>query len=569
MGTAITVVPGNPPTEQVRPKTWLDMRHPEYTANLARWVFTWDVYTAGVLDNLETYLIKKMRGESPEAYQQRLKIADFTAHMATIVDSLCGSLASSDHETQRVFTGPDNQGGLGSITDPTTVIGKLWLRASADGASYPSVWKTLATYLVALHKAWIVADADKDGNPRICVLSPKAVVNWRSGPYGLEEVLVCDHVDTRKSIQDDPAKQEQYVLYTLAGWSRWTVSKDGLPMELDHGDYRFVDRDGNPTLPIFNVELPLKRPVGYMLARKNNAIFNLESSRDFLLWTANFPKLNIFAIDDDFDAIVAELDKGSNLLQNDPSAGGQGHNYIAPPTANAEITSKTIEEKRNELYAIGFRDYADATPQADRVTATQVTTDSQKGIHAFLLHLADAVDSAENETLLRIEQIVDKTVTKFVTSVKRSDKFTPLDPQLTIQNRVARYFGKDGVVPVGKTTLLAVAKQIADLDGVPVDDTELESAVEAKSLSLALAAANQLDVAPAELRVQLMLKIFVAAGLLDDKMQVTMADGSSRSLMDVITEQARALADAEDQATIRQAENPVPSFGGGNGGGGF
>ena len=101
------------------------------------------------------------------------------------------------------------------------------------------------------------------------------------------------------------------------------------------------DRSGRKTPPVFSARLTFPTEIGYLQARRANALFNQENSLDFLLWIACFPKFLADVINKDdgsfdeelYGAIEKAFKEGSNLI---PGSGGK---YVAPPMDPAKITA--------------------------------------------------------------------------------------------------------------------------------------------------------------------------------------------------------------------------------------
>jgi hypothetical protein len=538
--------------------------HPEYAAGVARWAYARDHYTGAVVETgkVQRYLIRKASGENAEAYKERCALADYTNHFATVADSLVGMMGAVEANANRIFNTEEGV-GLGDPLDADTPIGRLWRSADPDGHGYLTIFKRLATELVTLHTAWVMVDS-VDGDPQIRILPATAVPNWRFGRYGLEEALIVEEIDVRQSLQQVPVAQSRYVHLTLEGWQRYRLSENGVPIALadmaagDFGRWYFEDPNGRRQLPLFRVVLPMRREVGYQLARKANAIFNRESERDHLLRTANFPKLVLAAADNLFTTLIGDLTKGANVLQEDPGHAGGGHRYIAPETGPASVAGETLKRKVEEFYVTAAREYGDAAQQR---TATEVRQDVSTGVGAFLQHLRVALDDAENAALWRIEQVLKPNDRNYwyIANVERSEDFLPADPETVLKRQAAMAFGEGRSVPLGKKGMLAVARQVAAYQGIAIDDAELEAAVEVRGILDVLQQTADLDL-PALARVELAMKLLAANGMIDPDAEVEMAEGEKRSLGEVLREQALRLAEARDEARRREAELVTPPF---------
>lgn len=550
---SIISVPDVALPDQAAAKNWLDFQHPCYERDNAKWTYAWEHYTGEVLNSqrIRNYLIRRNVGESGDSYNERLRLVDFTNHLATVVDSLVGILVGKEADAARRFAkdGEDAKdgSGLGTPADSDSPIGRLWRDADGSGTAWLTLFKQLAGMLCLTHKAWGIVTAP-DGNPIVRFLPPGCVDNWFYDPEdgGLSEVKVYEQVDTRRSIQDSPKLVDTYIVYSRGGWQRWRTNKDGEPEMMngpqDSGTYTFEDRRGRPCLPIFEIELPLRRPVGYLLARKQNTIFNLESGRDFLLWIANFPKLFVSAGNDLFQKIRAALQEGHNVLQEDP-ASARGHHYDAPPTTSAAIANDVLERKVEEFYITAFREYGDAARER---TATEIKQDVAAGVGAFLQMLKAALDDAENNVYHRVEQILwpNNPDRWFVASVERSEDFTLSDINLLVGRMRERYFPAGESVPVGRTAQIGIAKQIADFEGLDVKDEEVELAVDIANIKALAQILPEFKLPPLA-QARLALRVLEATGIVNPDENIEGADGERSSLRDTLLQQ---LEDAAEQA---------------------
>jgi hypothetical protein len=347
---------------------------------------------------------------------------------------------------------------------------------------------------------------------------------------------------------------KQWVRYRPEGWQRYRVDMEGKPVALvgdgNAGTYNYTDRLGRPSLPIFQAQLPLDRPVGYLMARKANAIFNQESARDHLIRTGNFPRLVYVGTTEAYDTVLNALEKGSSLLHESIEASG-GSRFIAPPVANAQTATEVLKRKVEEFYVTFFREYGDAAAQK---TATEVQHDVAAGVAAFLALLKAALDDAENNALWRIEQTVfpNDSSKWFVAHVERSDDFVPADPDNIVKRTAELVFGTDPV-PVGVDAMVDAAKQIASARGLTINEDQIEQSVKAYALARALSEVPGMELPP-EVKADLMLQMLGANGFVDEEQVTKMADGTSVKTLDLMRKALVAAAQAQADAKARQAE---------------
>lgn len=469
--------------------TWLDYVCDDYAASLDKWVYARDHYTGECASpwRIPSYLVRKKIGETVEAFEERVLLADYTTYFGSVVDTLAGMMASVEPDDNRDF------GLLGDKEDKASIAGRLWMDADGSGNSWSTLWHLAGTDLVGVHDAWVLVEGGTDGrvDSHVRLIPVESVPNYRYQDGVLVEALLKERVDTRTSIEDDPDQkyEEQWVKYTTAGWSRWHKKRDvenktEEPEQLAAGTYSYVTRSGKPTLPIFPIRLPLRRKVGYLMARKANAIFNKESERDHLLRFGAFPILNVFANDVTFKKIVDLLRGGSRVLQVMP--GGTAHSYAAPDTAPATVLTETISQKEKAYYATAFREFGMSAQSPgrggrDRVTATEVRHDAATGVAAFLSLLKSAIDNAENQALWLLEQTAfpGQQGKWGKAEVARSSDFAPFDVNETIERLRDRYVGPQTAVPIGREALIRVVKEIAAWDDIEVNDAEVGKAVDA------------------------------------------------------------------------------------------
>jgi hypothetical protein len=544
-------------------KSWLDFEHVLYSEQWWKWVFARDLYTGDVLndDKITEYLIRKATGESVEAYTERYKLADYTNHLGAVVDALAGMLFAVEEDAKRVLSADEEESPLGDPKDQRSIMGKLWQDADGAGTGFLTVWKQFTIELLINHVAWVMLDTNSAGDPIIRVIPSELVTNWREEEGVMVEALVKEATDIRGSLMDDPDDhvEFQYIHFTTEGWRRLHQDDDGNITSIgDGGEYSYVNSSGIATLPLFRVKLPMKRAVGYSLARKANAIFNKESERDHLLRAANFPKLNVIGTGEVFKKVTSALKKGAIALWNDPKS-PTTHNWIAPDTQSAQIASKVLERKVEEFYVTAFREYGDA---AQERTATEVRQDVSAGVGAFLEMLKSGVDDGEQGILWRLEQqsFPNDRTKWFQATVERSSNFLPIDVGVMIDKMKIRYFGEQETIPVGVTGLRSVVKQIAEWDKITVDDAEIDAAVVVHTIDKTMDMFTMLPV-PAVALADMTVKLLVDLGLVDAEATIEMEGDDPVTVLEFMKEAALRLALAKEERETLAAQTP-PAFGG-------
>jgi hypothetical protein len=500
------------------------------------------------------YLRQRAQGESNEAFRERAEDADYTNHLAAIVDSLVGLMTGVEENAARTWgpaiegaDGRTETGGLGDPKVPGSPAFRLWTNADGRGTSWLSLWAGLAVELSLMHTAWLLVDTTEGGAGVVRMLPPEAVVNWLEDAEGnIVEALIEEHADPRSSLRQKPGSAKRYVELTAEGVQRWRRDDTGNAVALgplEAWGTPFVSAAGEPIVPLRRVTLPMRRHVGLYLARKVNALFNRKSRRDHVIASASFAKLMVDGDANVFQAVKEALAKGNNVLHGK-------HTFDAPPTGPAEVATTVLEADTKELYLTAFREYGDAAAQR---TATEVKQNVAAGAGAYLALLSTTLDQAEAWALHLLEQIELGTGKAGVAAVTRSTDFLPADMEAVMTKLQERVFGPNVAVPLGRKAQTEAAKQLAAYMGLPVDDDEIEAAVTARELVAQLTAAIGFPV-PGEARALALAKVFVASGLVDPEEEVELEDGQKTKLLDLILAKARQLAEAEDVAKRREAE---------------
>lgn len=534
-------------------RTWLDQRHPDYRACVAKWTMAKDHYCGDVFD-ADKYLVRKATAESEAAYLERVALADYTPHFSTAVDALAGMLFAVEGDADR-HTDDEDAPGLGSEDDPESPFHRLWRNCDGQGTGWITFFKQLAIELIVTHRAWLIVDQNAQEEAVVRMWPSTAVVNWWYDETGrLAQVLVTEKADKRAGVQDSTKKiAQQWVLYTLTGWERWEKDAKGNPTRVGGANYAtpYISENGEARLPIFPVELPLRRNVGWLMSKKATAIFNKESERDHILRTANFPILLYVGSDTQYKAAMTDIKRGVRALRVDPKA-PRDHSFVAPSSEPAQVATEVLKRKVEEFYITFFREYGDAAAQK---TATEVKQDVSAGVGAFLQLLKAAVDDAENEAFGLISQIElpGKKEQWFNNYVERADTFVPIDVQAVIDAIKLRYFKTDQPLPLGPTGLLNIVKQVAQYDGVEIDEQEVKSSILMGEMQRLTDLWDKLPV-PAEIRVEATLNLLVSLGYIDPKAAAKMDDGTDQLIIDKMRQDMMDLALADDEARKRMAQ---------------
>jgi hypothetical protein len=467
-----------------------EFTHPEYDELHDKWTYSWDHYTGKYMDTgkIEHYLNQKKQRESNTAFDVRKKESDPILHFPTAVDGLCGIVFSKSDDTTREW------GALGDPEDEGSTAHKLFRNADGGGTNWQPLFREVAIRQTVMHTVWGLVEGvevveDEDGNTvetlseaQVKVINPQSVVNWYPDTNP-REVLVKESRDIRQSLLQQPEEKDVYTLYTLDGWRRFYMDQDesGNSVErvIDEGSYEYwaSSRKNQRVLPIFRVSVPMPRFVGYLLAQKQNHIFNFKSSRDAGAQNISYALLKLVGSKKQTDTIANKLESGVNYITQFKDAQSD-HEYIAPPSDHLNACAEILDKDVEHFYVNAFKEYGDAAAQR---TATEIRLESQTGIEAFLSLLVSSLDEFENQCFLRINQVYfpDRPDVWGDAFVKRSTEFQPKDEEQAIQNLKNQFFGEREPVPATAEQKAEIVKRILESKGIDVEDMDaLQRAIE-------------------------------------------------------------------------------------------
>lgn len=427
--------------------SFLDQTHKDFDENKDRWEYAWDHYDGDYANRkVDDYLKQRKQAEPDAAHEERKEVSDPQLLVPMAVESLNGILFSDSEGTKREW------GAFGDPEDKTSTAYRLLHNADGKETNWTPLIKQASIKLTVMHKVWVLVDGikevavtDSEGDPledgegnvrtekvgeaRIKVLNPSSVVNWWPSTGTPKQVLVKEHKDTREGLTDTDNSQdaETYVLYTPTGWTRYRKTEEGEEV-IDSDSYEFYsdNRREERVLPIFPVEIPMPRDVGYLLAQKQNHIYNFESIRDFSIRNMAAARLILKATLDQYEEAQENLKNGFALLREDPDIQGDGHRYASPPSDWLSAAESVIDKKKEGFMEAAYRSFGDAAKQ---VTATEIRQESRSGAEAFLTLLVSSVDELENNIFKRLEQIYfpEDTSKWGQAGVERDDDFQPED----------------------------------------------------------------------------------------------------------------------------------------------
>lgn len=460
---------------------WVDRRSEEYTNARQRREYARDHYTGEALEKSspatkrvhtsikdsraavvlydsrmrEKYLHKRSQGEADDAYDERAKISRYPNHMATLVDSFVGGVFSVEDKIERVWSP-----GLGSHEEPGTVAARLWTDIDGSGTNWLTRLIQKTADLIVDEEVWYYADA-ATGRVRIFDIDPDRVVQWREEEGRLVEVLVEEFWEEQATLMDEPVSRHDYIHYTLEGWTRYRENVN------ERGDRWLQEIDGKPwkfpfwdsadkkyrRLPIGRVKIPVRRPLGYQMARDANALYNMLSDARWLYRVMNYPRLRGKVTDDEWEKTKEAIRQGMNALQGD-------WEYISPPSENA---SSVYSDYRHEVREFYISNHQRANQVAIERSATEILYNEAAGRTAFLTLLSQTVDEMENDWLSLAAQLEypESPDEWRGTRVRRSRDFRPVDAEMAGDRMSQRFATYVNHLPVE----LALA-----LSGHPEDD---------------------------------------------------------------------------------------------------
>lgn len=446
--------------------SFLDNRHPVWKEKNKRWDYTWDNYTGEYAKhdrvelyqkksnkrlNSDKYLQRKVQAETEEAYFERIATTDPILLFPTAVDSINGISYGKEDETVRDW------GDLGDPEEDGTISSKLWHDADGSGTNWVPLMKQMGIKQTVLHRVWGMVDGIKEtvfetdgeeqseviGEATVHIIDPQSVVDWFPN-HNPTQVLIKESSDLRTSILDTDTDREAdtYILYELEGWTRY-IDNEGSPEIIGQGMYDFwVDNERTQRmLPIFPVEVPIPREVGYLLSIKQNHIYNAKSIRDFSVRNMSFATLVLSATDAQYNDFIDNIKKGYRVIRQEPDSSGD-HRYIAPPSDYLAEAGEILENNKKDFMESAFKSYGDAARQ---VTATEIRQESRSGVEAFLNLLITSLDEFENKCLWLLEQVYfpNETGRWGKAFVKRSDDFTPKDVEAAMEQTSATILNAD------------------------------------------------------------------------------------------------------------------------------
>lgn len=468
------------------PQTWLDNKHSNYKGE--QWRTVRAHLRGSVLDDLGDHLTRKEQGEAEEAYKARQKIASYIPHYTRAVLALAGMIIQNEDDMIREWWGDST---LGAPDTDGSAMASLWRDVDGRGTDW-SVRKTQALVdLTGYQHEWTLVEgvqrfgesmADTAGFGRVRLLNPLSVYDWVRDRTGrLTEVKVKSVVDERDTVVDtDPEPKKQYHVFDLEGVSTFQ-EREGNVVRTERNEYgpngfQYQGRDGRPVLPIYRTTVPVRSPVGYMMAEFAEWLFNFRNVRNFHLWSSALARMWTDATDDNdrFDEDTYET--FIDLLKDGSSFFPKEIGYAAPPMEGAQARNDTLEEETDNFYSVFFQSFGDVARER---TATEINQQVAQSVGAYLTLQTQAIDEWENDALWRIAQVNAPDAGPELwrqASVDRSTDFSHVDVQGQIQSLAENAF--EDKVPLGTEGRVSAAMKYADRLDIQVDEEQVRQEVE-------------------------------------------------------------------------------------------
>ena len=428
--------------------------------------YAWHHYTGlnAYPEYIHLYLHRKAQRESEQAFAERCLIADPQLHFATVVDELAGMIFGNEDEAERQFSDPETTNNLGDQEINGDIANAIFNDCTGSGENWLTFWKEICIKMLVVKPIYVVVDGvTDDREATLQNVMPWDVVSFFEDKYGDLQEITIKYTESVLEKWNEPAKVKPYFIrYTLDGWFKYE-DLQGNPIDSGYYDFYATSERKRKILPVFKVNLPLDREVGYLLARKANVLFNLDSVRDFAVRNVTFNLLGISGNDEQFNKTVSNLAQGSNIIQIDPESSSR-HEYISPNPAMVQASTDVYKEKLEAFYSSAFKMYSDS---ARLQTATQIIQRAKSSLDTILLLLSDALDEAERNAMWRLTQIYNPNNPDVWGDswVYRTKDFSAFDPDAQIAAMTNRYLGSEKI-PLDENGYYQLIKQITKRDNI-------------------------------------------------------------------------------------------------------
>jgi len=471
---------------------WLGNTHPNYHGH--RWEVIKRHLHGTIVDDLDSALIRKRQGESGQEYRSRTDVASYVPHFQRAVLALAGMIIQNEKDAEREWSD-----GLGEFGDMDTPAGRLGEDLDGEGTAWGVVKTQALVDSVGFQEIWTLvegvdrtgptqADVQSDGS--VQTMSPIPVKDWVRDDTGrLIEVKVKSTRDPRTTVKDEPEEEDIYTVYKTEGYEVWVEdggdatnisgqiadNVEGGTIPYGPNGFQYETRDGRPALPIYRTEVPVRAPVGYMMALFSEWLFNFRNVRNFHLWSSALARSYIDAVDDNGRFDEEMFEKVSDLLKDGSRFFPTELGYASPSMDGAEVRNQTLKDEREDFYSVFFQSYGQVATER---TATEIRQDIAQSVGAYLTLQTESLDEWENDMMWRLAQVNLPNAdpdTWSDSNIDRNTDFSELAINETLREMREGAF-EGGKVPIGATGKANVAKTWAQAHNIEFDEEEVESA---------------------------------------------------------------------------------------------
>jgi hypothetical protein len=440
-----------------------------YVENKEDWILARDFFA---LSNLESYL-KQGKYEADGPFLSRVSRSFAQNHTSDLVGRLTDPLLIRSNEVER---------DLGPISD------SYFENAGPNDETHDIQMHGLSEYLMLYGEAWVEVRPSQDvANLRI--RSPLSVPRWKD-----QKVLTLGEAEK----PNVPINQKQevdttYTVHTPTGYATYMFEEkengEDERIEIDSGTYAptedeafFVDTEGEPTPPLFRIEMPWDSVFGISVARVHRAIYRMRNELhgkfgSILTNSRYYTK----GLDSDGERkVIHALKQGHNLLHLDEDSEIKA---LEVPTDGIEETQEELGRLKEDLYDAARQSINGASSNA---SATEMAVRNQDRT-AAVSTLAATVESAE-ESILRLvsqaQNIVDfggpnpqdPQVSSDWTSIDWSESGVSLRPNNT--NDLIRQVFPSGIPLDAESATSVLVKHLKDNGYSDIDRESVREQVE-------------------------------------------------------------------------------------------
>lgn len=368
-----------------------DAQNQHYRDTKSKWQTAKRMYTG---DFSPKQLLPRGPFESELHYEARVRIADFHRHTALLIGRLSGSLMQREADVQR---------DSGQVTE------SLLSSLGREGESYKQQLSVLIDSLLLYNECWLWVNptgADAEGGAQLHVVEPLQVPRWKNS-----RVLMLGTASKPNVPIDQPEETDTtYTVHRPDGYATYMIQTNQAGkekrVEVDSGTYGdgafFVDENGEPSPPIFRIQMPWRNPFGLSVAESHQQLYKMRNELDMGSTSGlNSSIATVTGVngDEQQEGIANSLKNGNQLVFLPDEAEMQSFELA---TGNVEAAEERLQAKREDLYRTAYSNLEESAQ-----SATAAAVNRGESTAAALSQLAGTVESAE-ETMLRfVEQSVN------------------------------------------------------------------------------------------------------------------------------------------------------------------